>query len=84
MLMPVSVVVDPIGHWTVTNELGETMYVQSEFDKASIAVDSGHVKAPRDWDGLPITLPAWDSFDPEAITHISDDYAPLFEEGVIA
>jgi hypothetical protein len=45
------------GSWLVEFRDGKTLLLQTDYDRASFAVDCGVVKAPRDWSGLPYDLP---------------------------
>lgn len=69
-----------MGHLTVTLKNGKSIYLQSDFSKASFAVDCGLVKAPDDWNGLPSNLPEnWYEVDFESIKECLDEYYDIAE-----
>jgi len=60
-------------------EDGSTLYVDSVWDQAALAVAAGVVEAPDDWDGRPSTLPEdwWGHL--EDITSLPDEYLSVAE-----
>lgn len=66
---------DESGAWLVSFDGGKSILLQSDYDQASFAVNSGAVEAPKDWDGSPSEL--GDKFyglDPSSIVECPSDY----------
>lgn len=69
-----------MGHLTVSFENGQSIYLQSDTDRANFIVQAGLVKAPDDWDGCPLELDyGWWNADTESITECMEDYERIAE-----
>lgn len=60
--------------WKVTFADGSTLLLQTDYDQAAFAVDSGALKAPESWDGRPSTLPGFVDLDVSEIDQCSEEY----------
>ena len=67
------------GTWLVTFKAGRQgpkrrLLLQGDHERAALAVATGHLRAPRDWDGNPRALPGWGSVEPRDIRTCPADY----------
>lgn len=68
------------GSYIVEFNNGRTILLQTDYDQAIFAVNSGFLKAPKDWDGCPSKLgQSWINFDMTNIDKCSEDYLDVAE-----
>lgn len=63
-----------LGAYILQFEDGSDLLLQSDYDQVALAVDSGYLKVPKNWDGAPSTVPGWEDFEMTSITHCPEHY----------
>ena len=67
-----------MGHLTVVFLSGKSLYLQTDYDRASFGVNCGAIEEPDNWDGQPSNLPDnWYEIEWEDIQQVPDEYHDL-------